>query len=417
MNSKNKWYSTNFWIKTALINFCIVGLAGIVLRYKINFSLPVVNHKYLLYGHSYFAFNGWVTMALMACMLHFLEENGIVLKWRRYAAVFWLTLLASYGMFVSFIIQGYGFYSILFSTLAIAASYLFISVFWKDLKKVRDHATAVLWFKTAMILWILSSLGAFGLAYLMVNHIMIQDLYFSAVYFFLHFQYNGWFLFATFGLLFSYLSARGYSEENKECRHFYLLMTVLVLPAYFLSILWLKLPLFLRITGIVSAIGQLVLLYYFILIVHGFSKIAKHPYSAITLWFWRMAYFAFFVKIILQLGSVIPFFSHFAFGLRPVIIGYLHLSFVGIISFFIFGYINQYSKTAHKHLDRTGIVLFVSGFILQELILMMQGFEAMEVRPLPHADVMLFGTALLIGAGLLKITIPVLKKPFVIFRV
>jgi hypothetical protein len=61
-------FKTRLWIRIALINFCIVALAGVTLRYKINFPLPFINQKYLLRAHSHFAFDGWVAVALMALM-------------------------------------------------------------------------------------------------------------------------------------------------------------------------------------------------------------------------------------------------------------------------------------------------------------------------------------------------------------
>lgn len=92
--------------------------------------------------------------------------------------------------------------------------------------------------------------------------------------------------------------------------------------------------------------------------------------------------------------SIIPYLSHFAFRFRPIVIGYLHLSFVGIISFFILGYINEVLKPMHHHLNGWGIILFIFGFLLQEIVLMMQGLKAMEIEPLPHASIILFGCAI-----------------------
>jgi hypothetical protein len=123
-----------------------------------------------------------------------------------------------------------------------------------------------------------------------------------------------------------------------------------------------------------------------------------------------MASVAFIMKIILQMLSIVPYFSHFAFGFRPVIIGYLHLSFLGIISFFILGYINEILKPTHKHVDGGGIVVFAIGFLIQEIVLMLQGLEAMEIEPLPRANIILFVCAVLMAIGLIWITVGIMKK-------
>jgi len=123
-----------------------------------------------------------------------------------------------------------------------------------------------------------------------------------------------------------------------------------------------------------------------------------------------MACIAFIMKIVLQMLSIIPYLSHFAFGFRPVVIGYLHLSFVGIISFFILGYINEILKPAHKHVDGGGIVVFGIGILIQEIVVMLQGLEAIEIEPLPHTNIVLFVCAVLMAIGLIWITIGIMKK-------
>jgi hypothetical protein len=252
-----------------------------------------------------------------------------------------------------------------------------------------------------LILWALSSLGAFTLAYLMANHIAVQDYYFGAIYFFLHFQYNGWFLFACFGLLFSYLYNKGFLFPAAINKNLFIVMAVIVGPAYFLSVLWLKLPKVLVWIADLSGILQLLVLFYFIRLL---SFIKKSKLAPITRYLWIMASIAFIIKIILQMLSIIPFLSHYAFAYRPVVIGYLHLSFLGIISFFIVGYINQFLNETHRQISKAGTIVFVTGVLIQEIILMCQGLEAINVEPLPYANIILFYAAIIMGTGIILIT-------------
>ncbi|HEU5365380.1 MAG TPA: hypothetical protein VFU62_07605, partial [Hanamia sp.] len=106
------------WIQTAIINFCVVALAGITMRYKINFPLPGANQKHLLYAHSNFAFMGWVTIALMVLMVNYLLRHDVVTNYRKYNWILITGCITAYGMFVTFIIQGYGYFSIAFSILS-----------------------------------------------------------------------------------------------------------------------------------------------------------------------------------------------------------------------------------------------------------------------------------------------------------
>ena len=257
-------FKTRQWIQVALINFCVVALAGITLRYKINFPLPLVNQKYLLHAHSHFAFTGWVALALMALMVNYLQQQNVTTNYKKYRWILSANCISAYGMFFSFILEGYAFFSITFSTLSIFISYFFIFYLWRDLNKVEDKSYAPKWFKAALVLWALSSLGAFTLAYLMARHIKVQDYYFGAIYFFLHFQYNGWFLFACFGLVFSFLYKKDFLRETAMSRKLFTVMAITVAPAYFLSILWLKLPRVLVWVADISGVLQLLVLFYFI---------------------------------------------------------------------------------------------------------------------------------------------------------
>ena len=96
------------------------------MRYKINFPLPAVNQKHLLYAHSNFAFMGWVTVVLMVLMISYLVRHNVAINYKKYDWTLAIACLTAYGMFVAFIIQGYGYFSIAFSIASILISYFFI---------------------------------------------------------------------------------------------------------------------------------------------------------------------------------------------------------------------------------------------------------------------------------------------------
>lgn len=402
-------FKTTTWIRISLINFCVVALAGITMRYKINFPLPAINQKNLLYAHSNFAFTGWVTIVLMTLMVNYLKRHNVVTNYLKYNGVLIAGCIAAYGMFVTFFVQAYGYFSIAFSILSILISYFFIIFYWKDLKKVNDKSYAPKWFKAALILIAIASIGEVILAYLMVNFVTEQDYYFAALYFFLHFQYNGWFLFACFGLLFSYFYEKQFYHLLRINKNLFIIMAITVGPEYLLSILWLKLPRALHLLANLSGILQLLVLYFFIIIIPIIKHNRQHHIEKTTRFLWLLAAIGFLVKILLQTLSVVPFFSSYAFGFRPIVIGYLHLSFLVIISFFIIGYINAILIEEKRKISKAGVIIFVIGVLCQEIILMMQGLEVLNFQVLPHAPIFLFYAAILIGLGLIWITFSVRK--------
>src|SRR5689334_15790607 len=104
------------WIHISLFNLLLVATIGVVLRYKIAFSLPWIDQKHLLHGHSHFAFAGWVSQALMSIMLFVLSKKTGRNEFQRYRWILIASLATAYGMLIAFPIQGYGLFSIIFST-------------------------------------------------------------------------------------------------------------------------------------------------------------------------------------------------------------------------------------------------------------------------------------------------------------
>ncbi|MEJ5964178.1 hypothetical protein [Pedobacter immunditicola] len=397
------------WIKWALFNLLVVAIVGIILRYKINFSFPLVDQKFLLHGHSHFAFTGWITLALMALMVNYLNNNTIGVNFKKYDKMLIATNLVAYGMLFTFIYQGYAFLSITFSTLSILVSYVFIYFYWRDLNKIKQERSITIWFKAALVLWFLSSLGVFTLAYLMATDTRVQEWYFASIYFFLHFQYNGWFLFASFGLFFSLFMKDNSALSLKTNKMLFIILVVTVIPTYLLSVLWLNLPAYLHWTGVIFGIVQLAAIYYMVSVLRMAKQHLSVQLSQQTKWLWMLVWLAFVLKIGLQTLSIFPYLGEFAFSFRPIVIGYLHLCFLCILSFFIIGLFNYLLEKQGKRLSLLGVSLFVSGVLLQEFVLMIQGLTAFQIYLLPAAGIILFAIALLIGSSLVIINLQIRK--------
>ena len=148
-------------LKISLFNLLLVALVGVVMRYKILYSLPFVDQKHLLHGHSHFAFAGWITQTLMVLLVAYLSKETQKDEFIAYKKLLLANLFTAYGMLIAFPIEGYGLVSIIFSTLSVFISYLFALRFWKDLNKLGNQSVTHYWFKTGLLLSILSSAGTF----------------------------------------------------------------------------------------------------------------------------------------------------------------------------------------------------------------------------------------------------------------
>jgi len=230
------------WIKISILNLCIVAFLGVIMRYKIAFNFPFLEQKNILHSHSHFAFTGWISHTLYLFMTYFIERIRKDLNTKKYHYLLLANLVCAYGMLLSFLYQGYTSFSIFFSTSSIIISYLYSFYFIKDSNKIVPKNNSLIWFKGALFFNIISSLGTFFLAYMMASKTIVQDLYLSSIYFYLHFQYNGWFFFAIVGL---FIGSLKNIKQNLNFIFWVLFISCIV--TYFLSILWIKLPLWLYI--------------------------------------------------------------------------------------------------------------------------------------------------------------------------
>ena len=405
--------SARLWLKICLFNLLIVALLGTTLRYKIIFPLPWIDQKHLLHSHSHFAFTGWISQLLLVLMVNFLEKHTRQNVFKKYNRLLVLNLICAYGMLISFFIQGYGPVSIGFSTLSIFVSYNFAYRFWLDSSSPVFNRTTTLFFKAALLFNVLSSAGAFALAFMMASKIVHQNWYLAAQYFFLHFQYNGWFFFACLGLATDKWLSRFMADRT--LRMIFLLMASACIPAYFLSTLWMPIPVWVYIIVILSGFAQIVA---WLKILKGLLKLQSHQ-DAIFFnpgkYLLLLSFIALTIKLFLQLGSTIPSLSIIAFGFRPIIIGYLHLVLLGIITLFLLGYIFSDNLLTLNKTNTRGAMLFSTGVVLNECLLMIQGITAMGYISLPYIQESLLLVALTMLTGLFLLNFSFYSKKKVRF--
>jgi hypothetical protein len=365
----------NRWYKVALFNLCVLTIMGILLRYKLVFSLPALEYKKLLHAHSHFAFAGWISFLLQIIIIHHIYP--LFQKQR----TFWnnfliLSTVVNYGMIFSFAQQGYAPVSIVFSTASMFLSYVFAWKVFTGIPASEKHNTSSYFIKASLLFSIISSAGPYLLAYLMNTRSPDVYLYHNAQYWFLHFQYNGWFAFAIMGLLMHKLETAP-EHNRKRLKTFFLILFVTCIPAYFLTILVKERPLWVTGLNIFAALGHAVALMYFIRILMGNVKHIFQKLPATSKWLFSLSFLAFGIKIFLQFFSAHPEIGLLAFTYRPVIIGYLHLVFLGFASLFLLAWLAD-TPLFEKHLKMGAWGLFSFAFLvfLNELLLAAQGVAA-----------------------------------------
>src|SRR5690606_18554127 len=386
-------YKIDFWLKFSIVNLCLVALLGMLMRYKIGFDFPFLVQKHLLHSHSHFAFAGWISHTLMVLMVYFMKNKTTAIALPKYTWLIIANLVCSYGMLIFFIIQGYAFWSILFSTLSIFVSYFFAYYFIKDLKYIKGE-TSKNWYNGALFFYVISSFGTFFLAYTVASKDFMFNPYLASIYYYLHFQYNGWFLFACIGLLADYLKLN--EAENKVFNTSYRWLFASTLVTYVLSVLWLKIPTWLYVITVIFSVIQLVVwLNMFLLISRKKGGILKQQ-PVFLQYFLKFAGLCLTLKFTFQLLSVIPSLSQFVFGVRSIIIAYLHLILLAIFSLFLLYYIYANKFLTLNKSIKIGLIFFAIGIFLNEFILAIQGMSAFGYILIPKINTFLFGAALVL---------------------
>lgn len=391
------------WIRISFIYLIIVGIIGVFLRMLFFAPIEGINFRYFLHAHSHVAFLGWIFNALFAGLIFaYIPEKAKTYQW-----LFWLLQVAVVGMLVSFPIQGYAAASISFTSLHVFLSWWFAAKFWRDtLKTTLEHKLSLTFVRWSLFFMALSSIGPFGLGVIMAKGLSGTPLANLAIYFYLHFQYDGWFSFAIFGMFLWFLEDNKISFPFKYGKAFLILMAIACIPTYALSTLWTQPSLWVYAVAFLAALLQIIAGVYLFLFLKAISLPLKNIGNRTIRNLFLFALIAFYLKIILQFFSAFPPVADLAYTVRNFTIGFLHIVFLGFVSVFLIAWFAQYKliNLSNKGAQK-GVWLFLIGFILSELLIFFQPLLLMKGIMIPHYFKWVFWVSVLmpIGIGVLYI--------------
>jgi hypothetical protein len=143
-------------------------------------------------------------------------------------------------------------------------------------------------------------------------------------------------------------------------------------PALFLSLLWHNSFSF----YVLAAIGGLLIiasLFFFLRFV-VFIRVSELFSSSLSRTLWLFAVFSFGLKMSLNVGTIFPVLGNAVYGNRPVIIGFLHLVFLGFLSFYLLAVLYEQNLfLKNKKNVIYAFYLFSFGIFANEGLLMIQG--------------------------------------------
>jgi len=351
------------FVKIPLMFLFIGSILGVFLRWQFLEPTPHVQYTFFLHGHSHIMFLGWVFNALfIGFVINHIRED----QQRSFKYLFIALQILVIGMLISFPIQGYGFFSILLSTLHTLLAIIFFIQFFRKTKGATS--TSVRFARVALIFFAISAAGPFSLGYLMSSGLGQSKWYFFSIYFYLHFQYNGFFLFGIFSLFFNLLEKHHIKFDLTKARSVRWLLTGACVPAYLLSTLWAQPGYIYNIVGGAAALVQIAA---FIILIRLLSAIAselRSTFRRVSIHALQIAMICFATKLVLQQLSALPAVARMAYELRPVTIAYLHLVLVGVISLFLLTWYLESDSIREPH-GKKAIYFFIIAFFGMEVCL------------------------------------------------
>lgn len=391
------------WLLVCLINFLIASTMGLSLRLMYVWPMPQVNYQFLLHGHSHIAMLGWVYMMLYGLIYtYFLPQKAQ--EKPVYKRLFWTTQVAVMGMMIYFPAQGYALFSISFSTLHILCSYYFCRLVWKDAQPKSIPQKKLL--RASLLFMILSTCGVWCLGPAIGLMGKGSAFYQIAIQFFLHFQFNGWFLFAVLALFFKFLNP---AIQSHKFNLFFNSLVVATFLTLALPVSWyLPHPIFQWI-NVAGVCLQLFAFGVFIDCIRPSLQAFWSPLHSLQKTVYCFAIFSLFLKISIQMVTIIPEMAQISHQIRNFVIGFIHLTMLGVISSFLFAFALQspYFLSSSKKIF-WGIVLFFTGFIATEFLLFMQGlylFYGLGNMPFYYQNLCIVSLLLPVAIGILSYSV------------
>ena len=349
-----------------------------------------------MHTHSHIALLGWLFNASLIILQYtlFKESKGA------FNRIFWLSQLTFIGMLFSFPFEGYGLFSITFSTLYLFCSYYLVYLLFKKSKSLSFYAAKFT--RWGGIYLVLSSLGPFALGFIMAKGLEDTFWYKLSIYWFLHFLYNGFFMF----IVFAFLAKR--INNVLRLKKIFIYMNLSVIPLYALSILWLA-PNFLF--YLIAIIASLLQLFAFVLVLK--CKSLKQSWLSIVSQ--KLLYFvviAYALKILFQVLASFKFSQTYLMETSSYsIIGFVHLVMLGIFTLFFLAAFIEEKYVAETKFLKSGIIILLAGIILSEFLLFSQSITIYRLKnSIENYNDILFWVSALMPVGITLIVIAVFNK-------
>lgn len=392
----NKTPVSRFYFLLAMAHLLIAALIGVMIRWHFLYPIPHFNYSHWIHAHSHITFLGWVFLGLMAFVNFYFEKSENFPR-KKFIILAACMVVVNAGMLISFPIQGYGPVSIFFSAVhMILAIYIFF-LYNPFLKQEGSMGYQLL--RWGFIFMMVSGIGPLILGPIVAFGYKQTQWYDFALYFYLHFQYNGFFTLAILGLIIHHLEKQHplFLENIRKPIVYGLVLAILL--TYFLSVLGTKPPLaFYLLSGLGAVIQIVIVILILITILRYYTSFfhRENIYINILL---VISLTCLETKLYLQFLSGIPAIADYVFHDRNIIILYLHMVLLGFITSFLIGWWFKLNPSRMKVHFYWSILNYMLGFLGSETILLLYILKVFRDFVLAYQILLFFSIFMFLGLG------------------
>lgn len=393
------------WIVGTLSLLFLVSLLGLTMRYMFVVELPF-KYKHILHAHSHTALMGFGFLLVMGGFLFYILR-GKMKRTKKYRSSLWIFLGAIIAMALSFLYQGYGMISIGISTFLLLYSMYVLYLYKRDYDSIREQRRWNPFVKWSIWWYFFSAIGLLAIPFIVLIAGKTHELYYMAVQFFLHFQFNGWFTYAVLAIFIYYMRQKsGRYEVNKV--GFYLLNASVILT-FLLSVTFYEPISVLFYINSLGVLLQLVAVYLILKpIIYDDSKAIDSISTADLLI--GAGILSLILKVLIQAAVAIPVIAVISYTIHNYVIGFIHLILLGSITMTTVGILLKVGVLPLNKISSMGWKGFLGTFIITEFILFLQGTLLwMKFGFVQYYYEILFGFTILFPISIITILLGTIK--------
>lgn len=356
------------WYLIAFSNLLIAAIMGTLLRGQFLGEIPFVRFRPWMHAHSHVAMLGWLFTGIVVVLT---DDGGRGLLTRGMQRMLVVLQVAVAGMLLSFPVQGYGAVSISASTLHMVVSYFVLALLWRQsLPWPREGSGRLT--RWSIILYFLSTLGVWAMAPLIATGNQGKEIYYWAVQFYLHFQFNGWFWFAALALGVRWAERQGFQLSiDRLTLGLWIASAILT---YALAIAWSEPHPAVFATVSVGVLLQVWAAFRSLRILKRLQRRAHEQFPTWGKVLVGVALVGMAMKVLVQAAVAMPSVAVMAFTLRAYVMGFIHLNTLAIMTTLLLVYALLQGWLPVRSLAvKAGVALLTGGIILSELLLFVQG--------------------------------------------